>query len=124
MMAIRLPWASQPLWNCKSERHMLAHMRRLARQAGSGTDETHVASKNINELRQLIHKASTKHLSHASYPRVISCLKERAVGMIQMKNLINTLGSSTRHCSELVQDEPSAPHTKPLLQEKGRTWAA
>jgi hypothetical protein len=44
--------------------------------------------------------------------------------MIQMKNFINTLSSSIRHRSELVQHEAPATHAKPLLQKEDRTRAA
>src|SRR5438067_9203169 len=52
MMAVGLPRAGQPLRNCKSECDVLPHLGGLARQAWPGTDEAHVAPKNINELRQ------------------------------------------------------------------------
>src|SRR5437868_12339858 len=117
-MAVCLPWTRKALWNCKSERDVLSHFRCLARQAGSGSDEAHVSSKNIDQLGQFIHEASTKHPPNASYPRVIFCLEERPVGVVKIKNLINTLRSSIRHRAEFVQLEAPSAHTHPFLYKE------
>jgi hypothetical protein len=44
--------------------------------------------------------------------------------MIQMKNLINSLGGSIRHRPELVQREAPATHANPFLRKEDRAWAA
>jgi hypothetical protein len=123
VMAVCLPRASQPLRNCKSERHMLAHLSSLAWEARPGANKTHLASKDIDELRQFIHKTSPEDLPDASYSRVVLCLEERPVGMIQVKDFIDTLGSSISHRAELVQPEAPTMHANPFLHEKDLAWA-
>jgi hypothetical protein len=44
--------------------------------------------------------------------------------MIQMKDFIDTLRCSIRHCAELVELEASTAHTKPFLRKKDGALAA
>src|SRR5438067_572242 len=100
MMAVSLPRACQSLRNCKSEGDVLLHLGSLAREARPGTHKAHVAPKNVDELRQLVHEGSAECPPNASYTWVIPRLEERPIGIIQVKDFINALGRSIGHRTE------------------------
>ncbi len=104
---------------------MLGITSDLLRYGRPGADEGHLATQNVDQLRQLIQARSPEPATNASDPWIVLDLEKLAIAVLVevLKVGLQTLRLGY-HRPELVDPENTTTHTHPPLSEEHFTGRA
>ncbi len=77
----------------------------FAGDGGTRSDDTHVATKDIEELRQLVERILAENAAEPGDARIIGDLEEHAVTLVHVHDFGATLFRIAHHGAELVAAE-------------------
>src|SRR5581483_3624445 len=94
--------------------------------ARAGTDQAHLTTKDVEDLRQFIQTARTQKSPEGSQARITISIQfgHRTIAPHQFLEvvLVSAGFSAHLHCPELPDGKMSPPETDPFLSVENRSW--